>query len=125
MPPKLILPMRDNGSSPVMLSIFPGMARHIFDLRFTIYDFMLRTKGGNDLTESNPTIVWRNALMPIRLESFRSQSPHRPFGQITILKTAAAQHHAPLADFFCHSHHGFSQRIMKLHGNPAGVNVLL
>jgi hypothetical protein len=51
---------------------------------------MLRTKGGNDLTESNPTIVWRNALMPIRLESFRLQSPHRPFRQITILKTTAA-----------------------------------
>src|SRR5664280_1193965 len=29
MPPKLILPIRDSGSSPLMLSIFPGMARHM------------------------------------------------------------------------------------------------
>src|SRR5208282_3286652 len=29
MPPKLTLPVRDNGSLPLMLSIFPGMARHM------------------------------------------------------------------------------------------------
>jgi hypothetical protein len=100
------------------------MARHIFDLRFTIYDFVLRAKSRDNLTEGDPTIVGRHALVPIRLETFRLQPPRRPLGQITVLKTATAQHHATLAGLFGHGHHGLGQRVVKLRRYSANGDAL-
>jgi hypothetical protein len=67
----------------------------IFDLRFHA-----AREGGDNLAQRNPAIIGRHALVPIWLEAFRLQTPHRPFGQIAILKTSAAQHHAPLTNSF-------------------------
>jgi hypothetical protein len=51
---------------------------------------MRHASGGNNLAEGNPAIIRGDALMPIWLEAFRLQTPHRPFGQIAILKASAA-----------------------------------
>ena len=57
--------------------------------------------------------------MPIRLKTFRLQTPHRALRQITILKTAAGKHHAVLAGTFGDGDDGLDQRIVKLGGNYA------
>ena len=85
----------------------------------------LRATGGNHLAERDSAVVRRHALVPIRLEPFRLQPPRRPFRQITILKTAAAHHHPPLASPFGHGYPGLGQRVVNYRGNSANGNAIL
>ena len=67
-----------------------------------------------DLPQSNAPIIGWHALMPIWLKPFRSQSRYGSLGQIAILKTPAAQHHARFADFPRHGHYCLRQTVVKL-----------
>jgi len=56
------------------------------------FNLHLPPQGGNDLSQRNPAVVRRHALMPIRTKTFRLQTPHRALGEVTILKTTAGKH---------------------------------
>src|SRR3954447_10846307 len=85
MPPKLTRPRRSSGSSPAIVKIFPGTAKHISGCS------VKRTAHGQDLPQSNSTIIRRHPTMPVRMKSRPSQADHGALGEIFILKTSAGQ----------------------------------
>src|SRR5512136_2512389 len=107
------------GSSPLMLSILPGTARHILSLRSHCpLPTVLRSSGAgvspavcrqartpaplsathcllpttssrHDLPERDAAVVGRNPLVPVRAEPLLPQPPDGPFGEVTVLEAPA------------------------------------
>src|SRR5690242_1971955 len=53
--------------------------------------FRLVSAAGEDLSQGNPAVIGRDALLPIDEIAHRTESRHRLFEEILVLKTAAGQ----------------------------------
>src|SRR5579859_7816224 len=98
MPPKLTLPVRVSSSSPLMLIIFPGTARHMGVCSLVRVARTIVDGCGGDLAGRDSTVVGQDALMPVWVETFGCQALDGMFGQVAILETAARQDDPLLAD---------------------------
>src|SRR5258708_21283558 len=95
MPPKLTLPVRVSGSSPLMLIIFPGTARHIIVCSSVRASRLIFDGCGGLLAGRDSAVVVRDALMAVRAEAFGAQALNGVVGKVAILETAA-RHEVPL-----------------------------
>jgi len=75
-----------------------------------------------NLSQRDAAVIRGHALMPIRLQLFGAQPADNPLGQIPVLKTAAAQRHARLAESAGDLHDRLGQRVVKLRRNFTNSN---
>src|SRR5262245_43560725 len=112
-PPKFTFPARRIGSSPSMLMIFPGTARHIRSL------LSQGSRRRDYLSQRDAAVIRRDALMPVGSKAFISQTSDGAFGQIFILKTSAGQRHSLFAHAPRDSDDHLGKSIVKFRGDAA------
>ena len=57
-------------------------------------DLSFLSQSGKHLSEPDPAVIWRHALMPIWTKPFLSQPHHATFAQVTVLKAPAREDNA-------------------------------
>ena len=68
---------------------------------------------GNDLSQGDPAVIRRDALRPVRPESFPGQPGVGPFGQIAVLEAAAGKRHLGVSHPPGHGHDDLGQGVVK------------
>src|SRR5262245_59870871 len=128
MPPKFTFPSRNIGSAPSMVTIFPGIARHIPFIPFSMLAPPRFSRRRDYLSQRDAAVVRRNALMPVRAEAFCQQPHDSAFGEVFVLKTSAGQNYF----FFTHAPRdgddAFNHSVVKLRrdffGRDASTDVV-
>lgn len=71
-----------------------------------------RAKGGNDLAERNPAVIWRQGAMPMWRETRLAQAMDRSFRKIPVLEAASGECHVRLACLARHPDDDFGEGVM-------------
>src|SRR4051812_43697592 len=104
MPPKSTLPVRESGSSPAMLGIFPGMAKHMLSFACCL---LRVAKRRSDLAEGDAAIIGWDALMPKRIKVFFAKPTNQTLCEIAALKASTRYRDLLFADSFRNLNHAF------------------
>src|SRR5262245_37325483 len=128
MPPKFTFPSRNIGSSPSMLTIFPGTARHIPFTPFSMLAPPRFSRRRDYLSQRDAAVVRRNALMPVRAVAFFPQPPDSAFDEVSVLKTSDGKSYF----LFTHSprdcddafHHGVVKLRRDFTGRDASTDIV-
>src|SRR6478735_2120870 len=102
MPPNFTCPARLLGSSPLMFSTSPGIARHMLFLRLSrLRKLWCPPARCHDLTERDTPVVGGHTLVPVRAKALFPQAGNCSLGQVSVLEAAPGEHHLLLTHEPC------------------------